>query len=321
MQKETKITFNQRLSTMKRIVISACTYKRPDGLMTLLSSLAEIQTPEDAQLSVRIIDNEPTPAAKELVEKCAKDMPTPLHYAHEPEGGIAPARNRALNEAKDDDFLVFVDDDETVAKDWLLELWDCQKRNKAEFVQGPVTLTVEDKADEWWVETLLFRQKTFPDNAPRHESWTNNVMIDMSFVRAHNLQFDPSLKYDGGSDTLFFQKMCKAGGKGVFAAKAIVYEIQPESRLTWKWATKRQFRYGNTRAMVARKTKTKLKAFLDSFVRAGACGVFGLLHLPTTIVKGRVGFANSLAYFARGCGILWGLTGKRYLEYQRNDAA
>ena len=304
---------------MTKIVISACTYKRPDGLKTLLMSLKDIKIPDDVELSIRIIDNEPTPEAKGIIDDFASNMPCALHYAHEKEGGIAQARNRALSEAKQDDFLVFVDDDETVARDWLEELWDSQKRNQAHFVQGSVTLTVEDPQDEWWVHTILFRQKTYPDNTPRHESWTNNVLIDMDFVRKNNMQFDPALKYDGGSDTLFFQEMNAKGAKGVFAAKAVVYEEQPKSRLNWKWTIRRQFRYGNTRAMVARKTKTTSKALLDSLMRAGGCGIFGLIHLPTAIIKGRAGIANSIAYFARGIGILYGLLGKRYLEYQRNN--
>jgi len=306
---------------MTNIVISACTYKRPDGLKALLRSLAAIKIPNDIEMSIRIIDNEPTPAAKNLVEQCAKNMPRPVYYAHEKEAGIAPARNRALSEANNEDFLIFVDDDETAHPDWLNELWEVQKRNKAQFVQGPVTLTVEDQEDKWWIDTLLFKQKTFPDNAPRHEAWSNNVMIDMNFVREYNLSFDQALRFDGGEDTLFFQQMTAKNAKGVFAANAIVYEEQPKERLTWKWTITRQFRNGNTRAMIARRTDSLPKAILRSVIRAGGCAVFGLLHLPTAIIKGKAGLANSATYCARSAGILWGLLGKRYLEYERKDEA
>ena len=148
------------MKPVSKIVISACTYQRPQGLKELFASLKTIKIPDDVSLSIRIIDNEPVPAAKDLVDECAKDMPCPVHYAHEKEGGISIARNRALVEAIDDDFLVFVDDDETVHEDWLTELWECQKCNQGQFVQGPVILATEDQNDEWWIDTILFKQKT-----------------------------------------------------------------------------------------------------------------------------------------------------------------
>ena len=225
---------------MKNIVISLCTYRRPEGLKALFESFKSLQIPDSVNLSARVIDNEPTPAARELVQQLAQDLSFSMHYVHEPEAGIAPARNRALTEAKDADYLVFIDDDETAAPDWIEKLWDVQNRTKAHFVQGPVILTVEDQADQWWIDSLLFRLKTFPDCSPRHESWSNNVMIDMDFVRKNNLRFDPALRFDGGEDTLFFQQMTRAGGKGVFAAHAKVYEVQPKERLNWRWALRRQ---------------------------------------------------------------------------------
>lgn len=304
---------------MTNIVISACTYKRPDGLRALFESLKSITIPDDITISIRIIDNEPTPAAKELVSSLAKTMEVPVHYAHEKSPGIAPARNRALSDAKNDDFLVFVDDDETVSHQWLAELWQVQNKTHANFVQGPVSLTVEDQDDAWMIESKLFALKDFPDMAARDEAWSNNVMIDMNFVRKHNLKFDPALRFDGGEDTLFFQQMSAAGAKGIFAAKAHVFEIQPKERLTWKWAITRQFRNGNTRAMVARRMHKTPKAIINTIIRACGCGVFGLLHLPTAIIKGRVGIANSATYFARACGNIYGLFGGKYQEYSREE--
>lgn len=304
---------------MQKVVISACTYKRPEGLKSLFLSLKGLQIPEDTDVTIRIIDNEKTPEAKSLVEDLSKQMQCPVEYAHEQEPGIAPARNRALSEAKNADFLAFVDDDETVHPSWLAELLKSQKRNNAHFVQGPVIMSAEDKKEQWWIDTLLFKLKTFPDDTPRHEAWSNNVLIDMDFIRKHELQFDPALRFDGGEDTLFFQQMHEKGAKGIFASKAIVYEVQPKERLNWSWALKRQFRNGNTRAMIARKTKTVLGASVYSAMRAFGCMVFSLIHLPTTILKGRIGLANALTYAARSLGIMWGMLGKKYLEYERAD--
>jgi len=305
---------------MTNIVISACTYKRPDGLTALFESFKTIIIPDDVSLSIRIIDNEPQPAAKDLVTTLSKEMPFKVFYVHEPNPGIAPARNRALLEAKDDDFLIFVDDDETVSAQWVKELWSVQNANNAHFVQGPVTLTVDAPKDEWMIKSKLFALKNFPDNAPRHEAWSNNVMIDMDFVRDNNLAFDPSLRFDGGEDTLFFQQMSEAGAKGVFAANAIVYENQPKSRLTWRWALRRQFRNGNTRAMIAYRMNTRTRAVFKTLIRAAGCAAFGIVILPLTVSLGRIGIANSATYWARAFGNLYGLFGGQYQEYARQSS-
>jgi len=304
-----------------KIVITACTYKRPQGLKDLFKSFKDLSVPDDIDLNIRIIDNEPDPAAKGLVEDLGKTIPWPTFYIHEKDPGIAPARNRALAEAKTDDYLVFVDDDETVSPQWISELWRVQNVNNAHFVQGPVTLTTENPENAWWTHTKLFALKSFPDHTPRSEAWSNNVMIDMSFVRKHNLQFDPSLRFDGGEDTLFFQTMTANGAKGVFAENATVYELQPESRLSWKWALTRQFRNGNTRAMIARRTHNKTKAIIHSIIRASGCAVVGIALLPSAIIKGRIGLANALTYIARSAGILWGMLGKQYEEYARPSSS
>ncbi len=302
---------------MKSVIISICTYRRPEELRELFKTLKDIRIPQDINLSVRIIDNEETPVARDLVEDIGTRMPWLAHYVHEKDPGIAPARNRALSEAQNEDFLVFVDDDETVSPEWLEELWAVQKRTNAHFVQGPVVPTVENEEDEWWIKSILFAQKTFPDGTPRHEAWTNNVMINMAFIREHNLRFDPALRFDGGEDTLFFREIIQQGGQGVFAANAVVYEVQPKGRLNWKWAISRQFRNGNTRAMCAKRLQSRLQATLHCLARSAACAGVGVVLLPLALIKGRIGVANSLAYIARSAGVFWGLLGKRYLEYER----
>jgi succinoglycan biosynthesis protein ExoM len=299
------------------IVISACTFRRPAGLTALFDSLIALRVPPDVALSLRIVDNDEAPTSRDLVARLAERAPWPVHYVHEPQPGIPVARNRALSEAQDADFLVFVDDDETVAEDWLEALCRQQKASAAHFVQGPVIPTVEHDADAWWVKSLFFKQRTFPDGAARHESWTNNVMIDLDFVRRHDGAFDPALRYDGGSDTLFFQDLARKGAKGVYAAHAYVYEVQPPSRLTWSWALKRQFRYGMTRVNCTVLRDDSWTARLHCLARGGACAVVGLLLLPTTLVRGRVGLANACAYLARAAGIASGLAGGRHLEYAR----
>ncbi|MEL6829488.1 MAG: glycosyltransferase family A protein [Pseudomonadota bacterium] len=302
---------------MTKIQISACTYRRPDGLRSLLKSIQDITVPQDMSLSVCIVDNDTEPSAEDLVNQIAATFPWPINYAHEAEPGIPMARNRALDEASDADFIAFVDDDETVEPDWLEALWTMAQRSNADFIQGPVRMTVADVTDAWWLKTLFFKLSEFPDGTPRHESWSNNVLVDLRFVRAHDIRFDETLALDGGTDTLFFQDMVRAGARGVFAANAWVIEEQPSSRLRWKWAMQRQFRYGVTRANTVMMRRGRLTALTHCIFRSGGMAVIGSGLLVSGLVRGRVGLADGIALWSRSIGVLAGMTGHRHREYKR----
>lgn len=300
-----------------KITVCICTFRRPDGLADLFASLKTLKTAPDMALGFCVIDNDETPSSKELVAQLSTDFPWPVRYVHEKEPGIPSARNRALEEAGDTGYAVFVDDDETVAEDWLLELWKAARKSGATFVQGPVDMRVEDEKDAWWLRSIFFRQKQIEDGAPRHESWTNNVLIDLEFITQHACRFDEKLRFDGGSDTLFFQDVVREGGHGIYAANALVHEIQPPSRLTWSWGLMRQYRYGVTRANTALLRMPRWKATLYCLIRSAGMVTVGLGYLLTSLYRGRLGIADGAGFIWRGAGVLMGALGARRLEYAR----
>lgn len=298
-----------------KVVIGACTFRRPQGLAALLESLARLEPVPGMDLSVVIVDNDAEPSAQAVV--AAARMPWPLRYVHETNPGIPFARNRVLREAGTEGFLAFVDDDETVAPGWLRRLIEVQRRTGAEFVQGPVVMSVEQERDAWWLASAFFRQNSFADLAPLRESWTNNVLIDLGFVHRHGLQFEESLRFEGGEDTLFFQDMVARGGQGRFAREALVYEVQPAARLRWRWGMMRQYRYGITRAKTALMRRARGAAAGYCLLRGSAMIVLGLLKLPSALVTGRTGLAAGAALLARGTGVFAGLLGGNREEYGR----
>lgn len=300
-----------------KVFICACTFQRPEGLADLMQSCRSLDIPNELDLSFIIIDNDVTQSSRHQFDQVTQDFPWPCRYVHEPEPGIPIARNRAIQAAGEEGYLVFVDDDETVTPNWIEELWRIEKETGATFVQGPVHMLADNADDNWWLETLFFRQNSFVDGAEITESWSNNVLVDLEFVSKHDCRFENKLRYDGGSDTLFFQDIVKCGGRGAFAAHAWVSEIQPPTRLTWKWAVNRQYRYGSTRAMTALLRRPRLEATLYCLVRGIAMAVVGVGQLISALVRGRLGLANGVALLSRSAGILAGMIGKRKLEYAR----
>ena len=305
------------ISAKTKVTVGACTFRRPDGLTDLIESYRSLNVPDEIELTFIVIDNDLTPSSYEVFEQITRDFPWPFRYVHEPEPGIPIARNRVVQEAGTEGYLIFVDDDETVTPNWLVELWRIEQETNATFVQGPVQMLVDNNEDEWWLKTLFFRQKEFADGASRIESWTNNVLVDLAFLTENDCRFENRLRYDGGTDTLFFQDIVNSGGSGAYAANAWVREVQPPNRLTWKWAINRQFRYGTTRAMTVLLRRSRLEATLYCLVRGCGMAVVGIGFLVTALLRGRIGIANGVALLSRSAGILSGMVGRRKLEYAR----
>ena len=301
----------------QKVVIGACTYRRQADLAALLDSISKLEPVENTELSVVIVDNDSDPSAQETVEAARAKMPWPVHYAHETQPGIPFARNRVIREAGTEGFLAFVDDDETVEPSWLRQLMAVQRQTDANFVQGPVVMSVEKDSDRWWLDTAFFRQNSFENLAPLKESWTNNVLIDLGFIDRHGVKFEESMQYDGGTDTLFFQDMVAQGGQGRFALNALVHEIQPSGRLRWRWAMMRQYRYGITRSKTALMRRARTSATRYCLIRGSAMIVLGLVKLPSALLTGRSGLAAGLALLARGTGVFAGLLGGNREEYSR----
>ena len=300
-----------------KVVIGACTFRRQDDLRALLHSIAQLETVPNTDVSVVIVDNDASASAQSIVTAAQADLPWPLHYAHETEPGIPFARNRVLREAGTEGFLAFVDDDETVDPAWLKRLVEVQRQTQAQFVQGPVVMSVEQDRDSWWLNSAFFRQNSFDNLAPLKESWTNNVLIDLDFVHRHGVQFEESLRFEGGEDTLFFQDIVAQGGKGRFARDALVYELQPAARLQWRWGMMRQYRYGITRAKTALMRRARGPAVGYCMFRGCAMIALGLVKLPSALVTGRMGLAAGAALLARGTGVFAGLLGGNREEYGR----
>jgi glycosyltransferase involved in cell wall biosynthesis len=97
------------------VVIATC--KQRARLAATLESVLALDYP---RYEVVVVDNDPTPASRELVETSYGDRSN-LLYVHEPVPGLAVAHNRGLREAGGD-IVAFTDDDVIVDRRWLLEL-------------------------------------------------------------------------------------------------------------------------------------------------------------------------------------------------------
>jgi succinoglycan biosynthesis protein ExoM len=242
-------TGDARLPT---VVVAVLTYRRPRDIAALLPMLVdEVQGAAGVTSAARIVvvDNDPDAGARDAVAEAASTAAAAgvgVSYAHEPEPGISAGRNRALDEAPDDDLLVFIDDDERPASGWLDALLALQRSTGCAAVAGPVESRFEVEPDAWIHAGRFFERRRPATGTVLDVAATNNILVDLRRVRAWGLRFDAGFGATGGEDTLFTRAIVAHGGRMLWAADARVLDIVPRARVTHRWVVLRAMSSGNS---------------------------------------------------------------------------
>jgi succinoglycan biosynthesis protein ExoM len=224
--------------------ICVCTYRRPELENTLLS-IGALAVPDGVAVRVIVADNDDVPSARALVERLRPRLPFAILYLHAPASNISIARNACLDNGMGD-FLAFVDDDETVSREWLRELMATALETGAEAVLGPVRAVYREDAPRW------MRKGDFHSTLPVwvkgeiRTGYTCNVLLRRSASRLDRRRFNLALGRTGGEDTEYFSRLHQDGGTIAYAPKALVQEPVPENRAGFSWLAKRRFRMGQT---------------------------------------------------------------------------
>lgn len=310
-----------------RTVVGALTYKRPDDLRAALPMLVEQAALLDPPAQVLVVDNDPEGGARDVVEDLARrsaaDGGPVVRYAHEPEPGIAAARNRAFDECADADVLVFIDDDERPVPTWLRLLVDTYLLDRPEAVVGPVVSEYEQEPDAWVTAGRFFDRRRLPTGTVTDVAATNNLLLDLHRVRALGLRFDERFGLSGGSDQLLTRQLAQAGGRLVWCDEAVVVDVVPPDRVTRRWVLARAYRNGNTwgRTSVVLadgalgRTVARARITGQGLVRAAG----GAARLAFGTVTGSLAHqAKGRRTYARGTGMIAGAYGTVYVEYARD---
>jgi glycosyltransferase involved in cell wall biosynthesis len=218
-------------ATVPHLSVCVCAYRRPALLARLLDELRRQDTGGAFTFSVIVADNDAGESSRTVVGKFAGDLP--IAYAVQPVKNIALARNTAVANATGE-FVVFIDDDEFPAKDWLRNLLSACTRSGAAGVLGPVLPHFSQEPPAW------VRKGGFYDR-PTHETgfvmdWaecrTGNVLFRRDILdEAGKKPFRPEFG-SGGEDQDFFRRMTERHHTFIWCNEAAVYEVVPPGR--WK---------------------------------------------------------------------------------------
>ena len=314
--------------TPQRLVIAVLTYLRPADLgeiVPLLLSQASRARTDDLEVSVLVVDNDPGASAMPIVEQMQDEVsgPVELRYVHEPVPGISAGRNRALRESRQDDLLVFIDDDERPSPDWLRLLVATRAAYGADLVQGPVISEFQVAPDGWIQSGGFFRRRRMATGSALDVAVTNNLLLDLRTVRALDLSFDPTLGITGGEDTLFTRQLHRSGAVMVWCDEAHVIDVVPASRSTRAWVRQRALSMGNASALVALRlagTPTgRLRSRLSLAIRGLARMAIGGARLSAgALARNERQHARGTRTFLRGAGMALGAVGYAHHEYARS---
>ena len=210
-------------------------------LLSTLESLAKTRIPDGETVEVVIADDSPDGRVAELVS--GRDLGLPLRVVPVGAGNVSHARNACLDAATGD-WLIFVDDDETVEPDWLEGHLSAARDFAADAVFGPVFPHYPEGTPAWFVAAdPLFQDWNWDDDGRPHPNGrTGNTLIRRSALGG--LRFDPAFGRTGGEDHDFFLRFAAAGNRMVVTNRARAYEDIPPDRATPAYALRRAVRGG-----------------------------------------------------------------------------
>lgn len=227
------------------VTIVVCTYQR-QSVFCALRSFEELEFNEAYELDIVVIDNDETNILENSIEVFAREYSLPLKYVHAPAKNISIARNAGLDSVKSK-WLLFIDDDETANPSWLKEIM--RVRGGCHAVIGQCQAVYTESQPEWLKKCDFHSNRLQGDVV---NAYTSNALLDMDFVREHNLRFRVELGKTGGEDTVFFRQMSERGGVIKYCEEALVLENVPDSRASMSWVKTRKFRAGQTHGLLCK---------------------------------------------------------------------
>lgn len=221
------------------------TFRRPEGLKRVIASVQAQNGTGGYAVSILVCDNSPEASARATFDALPVRSDMPQRYIHEPNTGLANARNAAVTAAADADFIAFVDDDEEAKPDWLAQLLTAQKTFNADAVFGPVEARLPPTLKRYHSYFQTFFSRIGPDSSQVFNQYygCGNSLVRVSALPS-TAPFSTFQNEMGGEDDMLFSGMLLSGAVMAWSAEAHVYEDVPAARARLRYTLRRGFAYG-----------------------------------------------------------------------------
>lgn len=253
-----------------KIYIGICTYNRAESLKRTLESALNL---DYRNYKIVVIDNNSADNTIDIVKLYPQVI-----YLLEKKQGIAYARNRFLAyciEKNDAEYIGFIDDDETLPRNWLSSMLDCFKTNKRiAVVTGAVIPVYEILPPEYMPDGLhnaYENKKEINTFYEKFSALTGNCLFKYQILKEKGIRFNENLGRKGKilmarEDTKFFSDLVEPEYLYGFTCKAFINHYIEKERLTFKYFARRFFYEGVSEYYCKNKTiliKSLFKLFIQ----------------------------------------------------------
>ncbi len=247
---------------MKNLTVAVCTYNRAQNLPRLIEELRSQVSP--IPFDILFINNNSTDNTEQILLDFSEKPGIELRYVNEYEQGITFARNRAVQECINSDYMLFMDDDELPSsKHMVAAAVEELEKNDIQCVGGKVIIEFgEHKRPIWLSDDLLgfyaeidYGDEPFYICDSSTPIWTSIIAYDMSIFRANQkLRFDNRYNrvgggVGGGSDEIMFRKFLENDIKMMYVPNMGVRHLVEPWRMTRRYFWKLHFISGRKKSL------------------------------------------------------------------------
>lgn len=259
--------------------VALCTHNNGDRLKKTLDDLTNLQSPQ-ASWELVIVDNGCTDHTDEIL--AAFNWPENWHVriTKEEKLGLSNARNRAIDESCGN-YVIFMDDDETVDTDWLRAYERLIINKKPDAFGGRICVAFEDKRPTWLTDEILGflgelnRSDTISVlESPGSSFYGGNFGVRKSVCETIG-KFDSMLgrkgnNNTGGEEIDFYHRLLAAGMKVWWTPEAIINHRIQATKLKRSYFLDLHFNQGRMEAIRERGRQSRLppKYFYGQLLRA-----------------------------------------------------
>ncbi|MDL2222607.1 glycosyltransferase family 2 protein [Bacteroidales bacterium OttesenSCG-928-M11] len=248
--------------------IVVCTYNRANYLTQTLVSIAEQTFPME-NFEVLVVDNNSLDDTEETVRVFIASYPNiQMRYLREMNQGVSYCRNLGVSEARGE-FIVFIDDDETVDKTFLMALYSFFKDHpEAKLCAEPVFPVYNSDKPKWlspFTERLLtgayykgnkvkkVKAKDYPGTG--HATFRRDLFTKYGGFKTDLGRKGSSLM--GGEDKDFFLRLIEQGIDCYYIPQAIVSHYISDDKLTSRHFRALTYAIGKTERIRTRSISDK----------------------------------------------------------------
>ena len=282
------------------ILICIPTCMRPKMLAASLESISQTRLPKDYETRLLVLDNDAAESAREVFETMS--FPFAARYIVEPKRGISTVRNRAFDEAKKEQAVcvAFVDDDQTIDKEWLMALLEGMTKTGADAVTGVVEDVWVGKPP-WWIRPGI------PPNIgiePTKSMLTGFTLIHVRLFS--RLNFDERFNLTGAGDYNFSLRAARLGFVFARTGRARSWSPVVAARMTFRSHALTQWQRQTGYVLSHRAVDGFWKSLL--FLPKGLIKVIkGLLYCAFAILFGKKMLMRGTKNLISGTGLIYGV--------------